>query len=194
MTHQDDSIRAFIAISLPGGVQRFLAGLQSDLKNRGITGSWPRADSMHLTLRFLGNIPSDQIEGIRESMLKAAQNSSPCILGASGIGVFPSVKKPRVIWSGIKGETHSLERIHRELEAALFRSIGLKKENRRFAPHFTLARVKKPVHPREMIQIMQAYQKTSSPEFKAGDIKLFKSELGPSGAQHALLFSIALGD
>ena len=184
-----DHIRAFIAVSLPEPVKFFLQNLQGELKKASVKASWPNPDALHLTLKFLGNVNIDKIDTIKACMKKAVKGISTHTLSSSGIGVFPSVKNARVIWSGIRGQTDLLEKIVIRLETFLFEDMGIKKENKRFSPHLTVARVKSPVSPKKMIRLLQEFKEFSSEDFWVSDIQLFQSELTSSGAIYKLIFS-----
>ncbi len=184
----NSQIRAFIAVSLPDAILGFLKGLQSEVRSKGFKASWPRVENMHLTLKFLGNIDVQKIPDIETAMSRAAGLSAKASLTASGIGVFPSVKRARVIWSGTRGQTDILAANFKVLEDHLVKEAGIQKEKKRFHPHFTLARIKKPVQGKQIVKLMQAYQNRESPEFFMSSIKLFQSELKSSGAVYTKLF------
>lgn len=189
MSDDRHHIRAFIAISLPEPIKFFLQTLQGELKKSGVKASWPNPGSLHLTLKFLGNVNIGEIDTINACMKKAVTGISTHTLFSSGIGVFPSVKNARVIWSGTRGQTDILEKIVTRLEVLLFEEMGIKKENKRFAPHLTLARVKSPVSPKIMIRLLQEFKDFCSEDFLVSDIQLFQSKLTSSGAIHKFIFS-----
>jgi 2'-5' RNA ligase len=183
-------IQAFIAISLPENVKVFLDDLQGQLRKSGIKASWPKPVTMHLTLKFFGNLNADKVGDIKACMGKAVTGIPVHSLFASGIGVFPSVKNTRIIWSGTRGQTDILEKLVDRLEHSLFKNMGIKKENRRFSPHLTMARIKQPIHPKIAIKLLQKFEKFHSNDFVVSDIKFFQSKLLSSGAIHKNLFSI----
>ena len=186
--------RAFIAVSLPDFVKAFLFELQTDLKKARIRASWPRPDTMHLTLKFLGDILPDQIPGIQKCMTESARViKDPITLSASGIGVFPSVKNTRIVWCGTQGQTHHLEKLALQLNSSLNDCFGLPMEKKRFSPHLTLARTKQKIPPRKMIGLMQALSGRHSEDFNISFIKLYKSKLTSSGAVHTEIFSASIG-
>lgn len=180
-------IRAFIAISLPGDIKHELRALQGQLRTSGIKASWVNPDAMHLTLKFLGDIKIYQIDAIKICMEKAVKNTPPPVLSASGLGGFPSVDKARVIWAGIDGQTEVIEKLATRLEGLLSES-GFGKEKRRYFPHLTLARIKKPVFSKQMV-VLKLRKKFRSNFFSAPDIILYQSELKSSGAVHKKIYS-----
>ena len=96
----DDNIRAFIAIELPDTIRTAILDVQKQLKP-GLKGiRWVPPKNIHLTLRFLGDIGSSGITAVKEAVLKAAGEASPFKLSAKGIGAFPGMNRPRVVWIG----------------------------------------------------------------------------------------------
>ncbi|MCP3872356.1 MAG: RNA 2',3'-cyclic phosphodiesterase [Desulfobacteraceae bacterium] len=192
MNDDKSTIRAFIAISLPKGTKSFLNDLQEQLRKSGIRASWPKPAAMHLTLKFLGNIKGHEIEAIKTCMTKSVKNIPKHTLFTSGIGVFPSVKRAKVIWSGIRGQTDILEKLENCLEKTLFGDMAIKIENKRFLPHLTLARIKQPIFPNKMDRLLQKFKDSRSSEFLISNITLFQSELKSSGAIYKSIFSAPL--
>ncbi|MBC2703156.1 RNA 2',3'-cyclic phosphodiesterase [Desulfobacula sp.] len=190
MNDDNSHIRAFIAISLPKEIKKKLHGLQEQLRKSGIKASWPKPETMHLTLKFFGNININKIDAVKTCMTKAVISVPIHTLYVSGIGVFPSVKKARVLWSGTKGQTNVLEKLVTRLEAVLFEDMGIEKENKSFSPHLTVARIKKSIFPKRMIKLIQEFKEFHSEDFFVSEIKFFQSELTPSGAIHKLIFSV----
>jgi 2'-5' RNA ligase len=151
---------------------------------------------MHLTLKFLGDIPCSRVQDINHSISAAVldfkkDNNSLSLL-IKEIGVFPSVKKSKIIWSGIQsdieGQTNRLEIIHYLLKSHL-KKIGLKKDKKRFSPHITLCRLKRPIPEKQTTQILEKHANIKSDSFLVNSITLFKSQLTSSGAIHTKLFS-----
>lgn len=132
----------------------------------------------------MGNIRPDQLGALETGMEKAVSGIPPHRLCASGLGVFPSVKHARVIWSGIRGEAQYLRPLVSALESLLFQSPGISKETKRFTPHLTLARVKPGTSPDRILSAVMAFQDFQTPDFSVPGISLFQSELSSSGAVH----------
>ncbi|MFO7885193.1 MAG: RNA 2',3'-cyclic phosphodiesterase [Desulfobacteraceae bacterium] len=180
-------IRTFIAVPLPEIIIVFLSKLQEEIKQKKIKASLTKVKTMHLTLKFLGDTPAEAIDRIKEVIRITGERNSSVSLGAGGIGVFPSVKKARVIFSGVKGETDRLENLHKELDQQLS-VLGFPRERKRFSPHLTLARIKKRQDPLKLIRLIKENQDQKTESFTAKTICLFKSELNPAGAVHTKLF------
>ncbi|WP_300457970.1 RNA 2',3'-cyclic phosphodiesterase [Desulfobacula sp.] len=189
MKNDTPHIRSFIAISLPNRINKWLQDLQTQLKKSGIKASWQRPATMHLTITFLGNVRLREIERIKNAMTQAVEGIPIHTMYASGIGVFPSIKNARVIWSGTKGQTDVLEKLATRLEDTLTRDLGFKREPGKFFPHLTLARIKKPVCAKTMARLLQAFKNIRSDDFSISEITLYQSKLTSSGAVHKFLFS-----
>lgn len=139
MSNQEEKWRLFVAIPLPSSVQDRLhdwcLGHQNDLKFR----KWVHPADYHITVQFLGDTSSAQVQPILESLRKAASGVAPFRLEAAGIGVFGRPLQPRVLWSGVQGELGALHHIQSRITAANA-ELGYVPEERPYAPHITLAR------------------------------------------------------
>ena len=180
------TIRAFIALELPPPVISMLGKVQEDLKSMGLRAKWVRPENIHLTLKFIGNINPGDIDIIGGAMMDAVEDFAAIDLVAGGVGVFPGIKRPRVIWVGLGGQIQSLFAMQRVLEDNLA-PLGFKKEKRPFKGHLTLGRFRQTVNPNTIRQIMREYANLYSEEFTARRIILFKSDLKPTGAVYSRL-------
>ena len=104
-------IRSFIAIDLPEATRHGLAAVQDYLKQSGAGVRWVKPSSIHLTLKFLGNILPAQVDDIAAATEQLVGDEPPLTLCAAGLGCFPSPRKPRVIWVGLRGEVERLANI-----------------------------------------------------------------------------------
>lgn len=186
------SIRAFIAIPLPGPVRHLLKELQFQLKKAGVKASWPGPDRFHLTLKFLGEISCHSIDQIQAVMDRFSGQYPELFLTAGSIGVFPKITKARVIWADVRGQTHRLKNLFCELDKELG-LFGIPGQTRPFSPHITLARIKRPVSSQMLAGVIQRCENIWSDEFCAGNMVLYKSTLSARGAIHTRLFRTTLG-
>ena len=180
------TIRTFIALELPPSVISLLEKVQEDLKSMRLRAKWVRPENIHLTLKFLGNINPGDIDKIGGAMIAAVDDFAGLTLVARGVGVFPGIKRPRVIWVGLGGQIQSLFTLQRVLEDNLA-GLGFKKEKNPFKGHLTLGRFRQTVNPNTIRQIMREYANLYSEEFTARRIILFKSDLKPTGAVYSQL-------
>lgn len=189
-----EPIRSFIAIELPDELKRALGQLESQLKTAQFSSvKWVDPDSIHLTLKFLGNIDADQTEAITRVMAESARGIPPFRLEIKGLGAFPNLKRVQVVWVGITGEIDKIAQLQQNLESNLAH-LGFTPEARSFTPHLTLARLRNQASPEERQRLGQLVASTS---FQAGIIKvasisLMKSQLAREGAIYSRLRSVDL--
>ncbi len=182
------SLRTFIALELPQNVLSFLESLQSKLKRDGVDIRWVQPQNIHLTLKFLGDIPFQKCSEIEMALEEAGQRSAPMALCVKGLGVFPGIKNPRVIWAGLGGETMALIDLQKRLESYLA-NLGIKKEKRSFKAHLTLGRAKHKIHPDRLSAAIEQSMTFVPMNFKAEHLVFFRSELKPTGAVYTRLYT-----
>lgn len=180
------TIRTFIALELPPAVINLLREVQQELKRLKLGARWVRPENIHLTLKFLGDINPDDIGRIGDAMIGAAADIPPLTLSVRQIGVFPGIKRPRVIWIGLGGNIQELLALQGRLETELD-TLGFPREKRAFKAHLTLGRIKQAANPDVIGRMMRQYASLSSEEFTCDQVTLFKSDLKPSGAVYTKL-------
>ncbi|HUV51390.1 MAG TPA: RNA 2',3'-cyclic phosphodiesterase [Anaerolineae bacterium] len=186
-----DIIRAFIGFELPEKIRSFISSIQEDLKSNKLDARWVQVKNIHLTLKFLGNINEEDAQRVGKAIFKSAADHAPISLAAKGIGAFPDINRPNVLWVGIKGQIDMLIQLQKSLEDQL-EKIGFSRENRPFKGHLTLARVKKQLDRTKLITAIKKYKELESEPFIADNIILFKSDLKSNGAVYTKLISISL--
>ena len=137
-----ETIRSFIALELSGQVREELARIIGILKGSGADVKWMKPGSIHLTLKFLGNIPPEKAHEISDRLKDIAVNARPYSLTLDGIGVFPGWGYARVIWVGIGEGSLETSRLAGEIDKAMVEE-GFEKEKRAFSPHLTLGRIRR---------------------------------------------------
>lgn len=180
-------IRTFIALDLPPAVQESLEHLCLDLQRTGAAVSWVKPGRIHVTVKFLGNVPTDRIDAISDALLRSVAGTKPFRLRPAGCGAFPSMKKMRIVWVGLQGDLDPLKTLQRQVEDVMA-SLGFNREDRAFKPHLTLGRVKgaKNIHAlQEALLDRQGFQLEA---FDVTEAVLYKSELRPEGARYTPLF------
>ena len=195
MPHNPEEIRSFIAIELPEEAKRGLAKLRSDLERTEHSFvKWVEPGAIHLTLKFLGNIPFKQVAEVTKAMKEAAQGISPFQLEISGLGAFPNLKQPRVLWVGIGGEVNELSRLQQNIDSALAH-LGFTREERSFTPHLTLARIRQGASPGERKSFGELVVSTrfeNKYRIAVTAINLMRSQLTPAGAIYTCLALVEL--
>ena len=180
------TIRTFIALELPASIIELLDNVQQEIKSLALRARWVRTENIHLTLRFLGDIDPGHVDRIDEAIHKAAEGFAPFTLALKGVGFFPGIKRPRVIWAGLGGQIRLLIQLQRKLADSLA-AIGFPNEKRPFKGHLTLGRIREAVNPDTIRQVIEIYSDLGSEEFTVGRVALFQSDLKPTGAVYTRL-------
>lgn len=189
-----EQIRSFIAIELPDEVKQKLGEFEARLKSSQMPWvKWVDPNSIHLTLKFLGDIDIDKIDEITGAMQESARGVSPFSLEVKEVGVFPDIRRPRVAWVGLKGDLNKLLKLQKDLEANL-EVLGFAPEGRDFTPHLTLARLQDRATPDERLAFGKLIARSS---FEAGNINvesisLMRSQLTRAGAIYTRISSVEL--
>jgi len=190
-----EQIRSFIAIELPDDLRAGLAQLQDRLKEGNQPPvKWVDPNSIHLTLKFLGNIAVDKIGEITKAMEKAAQEIPPFQLKVKDLGVFPNLRRVQVAWVGINGEIDKLSHLQQRIELNLA-PLGFARESRPFVAHLTLARLRDRASPDERQKFGQLIINTELEAvytIKVDSINLMRSQLTREGAIYSQISSVRL--
>jgi 2'-5' RNA ligase len=184
-------IRSFIAIDLPKETRKTLAAIQEQLKQSRARVRWVRANSIHLTLKFLGDIHPGQVDDIAAVTAQVVRNEPLLTLCAAGLGAFPNQRNPRVIWVGIDGEVKRLTHIQTRLEHDLV-PLGFARERRGFRVHLTLGRVRDKRNRQALIDAMAELKIPEFDSFDVTEIILYKSDLRLTGAIYTKLHRMSL--
>lgn len=184
-------MRAFIAIEIPDAVKQEMAEAQEKLKHSGVEAGWTRPGGIHLTLKFLGEVPEARIEEVKAALTAAAEGKSGFLLEVSGAGAFPNVRNPRVAWMGIAGDIEKLTALQSSVERAMT-GIGFEPEERKFAPHLTLGRIKFAKSRDAWQKALDSIKDVRLPEFDVAAVSLMKSDLKPSGAVYTEIAKVGL--
>ncbi|MCC6503092.1 MAG: RNA 2',3'-cyclic phosphodiesterase [Deltaproteobacteria bacterium] len=183
-------MRTFVAIKLPSEVTELLRTIQASL-NRGLKGtSWVRPESIHLTLKFLGEIDDAKVRDVAAGLEKAAEGFRPFSLEVGGVGAFPNARAPKVVWAGIK-ECAELTKLQKSVDERLS-IIGFEAETRPFTPHLTLCRIKSAEDGRALGRLIAGLGEQAKASFTVNSFVFMKSVLKPQGAVHTDIKEFAL--
>jgi 2'-5' RNA ligase len=185
-------IRAFLAIELPESLREGLAQVQGELKRSRADVRWVAPGNIHLTLKFFGNVPDNEIDGLAAAAREAAAETAPLQLRVTVAGAFPSPTAPRVVWLGLGGDVAPLTQLFYRLEKA-FADLGYPPEGRAFNPHLTLGRVKSPANRDKLAKLLAQLPPVDWPPFEVKELTLFQSILSPKGSTYTPLAVILLG-
>ena len=190
------SLRLFVALEPPDPVRRRLAAVQGELRSAGGRHSdevrWVAPDRMHLTLQFLGEVPEERLDAVRDAVARAAAASLPLRLEVRGAGGFPSARRPRAIWGGVAGDLDGLQALVLELGRALG-PLGFPAGGRAFTPHFTFGRSRDGRGAAGLGGAIAAAADAEPVPWRAGEVVLFRSHLGPGGSRYEALLRAPLG-
>ncbi len=183
-------MRTFIAVPLPPECRQMLEQIQAKLRSSGADVRWVSVSSIHLTLKFLGEIDPAAV-GPLAGALRTASASHTCFtLRIHGVGAFPNVRSPKVVWCGVDGEIQRLQQLRAAVEQTCT-ELKFPPEERDFHPHLTLGRVQG----KRNLQRLQDYIKIDfglECPIHVERYEIFKSTLAPRGAIYEVLDSIAL--
>ena len=147
--------------------------------------SWSRAESIHLTLKFFGNIEQDHVERLSAAASRASHRYSPFQIGLGESGIFPPRGAPRVLWIGVNDPSGQLTNIQQQFENECARE-GFPKEERVFRPHLTLARIRNPQGSRRLAEIHKGLE-FKPVVFSVSELLLFRSELSSEGSKYTII-------
>jgi RNA 2',3'-cyclic 3'-phosphodiesterase len=184
-------IRAFIAITPPETLQQAFANAQGALQRLSLPFRWVKPAQVHLTLRFLGDVAPEAIDPIAQAMQRAVATLTPFALAIQGMGCFPNLARPRVLWMGIHASHDMLLQLHQRLDAELA-ALGFTPEARPFRPHLTLARGQQRVDSRHLATVLHAYHGQHFGDMLVERVQLMQSQLHRDGAVYTMLRSVTL--
>jgi 2'-5' RNA ligase len=190
-----DHFRLFIAIGLPGEVRERIAALQREWQThlRGNPVRWTPVEQIHLTLRFLGNVPSAAVPELEVALRRACRDAAGFELSAGGCGCFPHARQPRVLWVTVRGDVERLAALQTRVvrETQSWGEI----EAREFRAHLTIGRVTgaPPPAPGEISRCAQTLSESELGQWRVNEVLLMRSELSPQGATHTVLAKAPLG-
>jgi RNA 2',3'-cyclic 3'-phosphodiesterase len=188
----DQTYRTFIGIELPPEIRHRIKEHVDQLRAAfpQVRASWSREDNLHLTLKFLGEIPVTRIDALSKACSEAIKQIEPFELTIRGCGSFPPHGKPKVLWIGIEdadaeAQATRLHQLHTAIEDSCA-GHGFEREARSYHPHLTIARIREAKDSRALAEHHR--QTDFAPQtFSVSEVVVFRSELGSSGSKHSAL-------
>jgi len=189
-------VRTFIAIELDETINAALTDLQEQLKAKVPRGSvrWVRPQGIHLTLKFLGDVPANRIEEIERALTQACAGFPAFSFSVGELGCFPNPRRPRVVWVGVQEESGTLKRLQKAVEDGM-EKLGFAPEGRRFHAHLTLGRTQRRASSSDVRRLGQLVSEANIGELgqmEARAVSLIKSDLKPTGAVYTQLAAARL--
>src|SRR5260370_6428498 len=186
-------MRLFVALEIPSTVRENLAALLNSLRAISPQTRWVRPENLHVTLKFIGEVPDTKLAAIR-SALAGARSDQAVKLGCRRLGFCPNEKHPRVFWAGIEASPN-LKGLAADIDRAT-EKLGIPREQRPFSPHMTLARFEPPGLPEKLRSAIQENAGRDFGSLRTNKFHLIESKLKSSGAEYTTVesFSFASSD
>ncbi len=182
-------IRSFIAIDLAAPVGTAIGVLQHELAGTQADVRWVRADGMHVTLKFLGAVEAPHLERVHTALANALQTQPALHVRAHGVGAFPSLRRPRVLWVGLQAQ--GLGELAACVDSAVA-PLGFAAERRAFTPHITLGRVNSMRGWKAVAAHLEAHVDDDFGTCTVDAVTIFRSTLRPTCAVYTPLWTIPL--
>lgn len=182
-------IRVFFAISIPEELREKLVLVQETLKTKCHSIKWVKRENVHLTLKFIGEIPEDKLAGLSIILKNVADRHSSFLAVAEGIGSFPTIKNPKVIWAGIKEGHEQIANISRDIEEKA-KKIGFAAEEKPFTSHITIGRVNQKDRrekSQELTEGLSALSGWKGGPMKVNSLLLMSSILKREGSEYTIV-------
>ena len=184
-------MRLFLAINLPPSERRAIRDATSPMRDAARGVSWVTEDRLHLTLKFLGEQPERVVEPLREVLLDVAARAPATRLELAGLGAFPNLRDPHVVWLGV-GRDPKLELLHHDIESVCAR-LGYEEDGRAFRPHITLGRVRGRLSGEAARALSDAARRVEyRGAVEATSFEVMSSRLTPSGPNYSVVATIPL--
>jgi 2'-5' RNA ligase len=180
-------MRVFLAIDVPSEIRQRLAAIQDQLRPSSTAARWVATDSVHITLKFLGETPEERREDIDNAL--TGLTWLPMSIAVRGIGFFPGVRSPRILWAGV--ECPTMEGLASEVDTRLVQA-GFDSENRAFRAHLTLARTKESRLENALVKAAEPHREMEFGTFVTNRFYLYQSTLKQGGSVYTKLKEYAL--
>jgi 2'-5' RNA ligase len=180
-------IRSFLAFELPLDIKEIVARVSGEIRRSPLNVRWVRVDNIHLTVIFMGTINMGDVVNIGTEVEAVCSRYSSFDVSLKEMGVFPNKRNPRVIWLGLDGDLERMSHFRDSLQKQLG-PFGIKEEKRRFRPHLTLGRFRKPQKGKSHLnEFIMRYGDLISPVCPLNELTLFQSTLSPKGSEYTKL-------
>ena len=185
------ALRLFLTINIPPHARETVVSIQNRFKTLDLNASWVRPENIHLTLKFLGDTPSERVTGIRICVSETVKSYPVFKVALDGAIVFPNLKKPRFLWIDLKDPYNHLIILQEKIDAKMGQ-LGFPREKKKFNPHLTLGRIKHPKgNVRGVFENLKREVDSIPPIdadfFQVGFVRLVHSELTPGGSIYTIL-------
>ncbi|MDY6905605.1 MAG: RNA 2',3'-cyclic phosphodiesterase [Thermodesulfobacteriota bacterium] len=191
MGYNSRSNRLFLAFDLPGDVAGAVSEIQQQIREHGLNIKWVSRRNLHLTVKFLGDVSPDGTKQVKAAALSAVRGLPPVAVRVKGVGVFPDMRRPRVLWVGLSGDVAMLTHCHDRLDEQLEKA-GFERDQRRFNAHITMGRIKGRVDTKQLATALEPFFDFQAGAFAMDRLVLYKSDLQPAGPVYTKIETFAL--
>jgi 2'-5' RNA ligase len=183
-------MRSFIAINLDDSLRNEVDRATAGLKSGNWDVKWVSPANLHITLKFLGEIPEDDLQGIREILLSIVPHHESFAFKLKGVGIFPDKRRPRIVWIDLL-ESEKLIKLQEKVDNTLV-TIGFKREDRPFSPHLTIGRIRSSAGKESLLRAVETLKDKDFGNIGVNKVSLMKSDLKPGGAQYMTIAEFSL--
>jgi 2'-5' RNA ligase len=184
------TIRTFVAVPIPGSVRERIGAFTAPLRRLDADIKWVQSESLHFTLKFLGDVDPGRIGEIGDAAGAVVSGFPAFVLALGGTGCFPNPKRPSVLWIGAMDGAAALAGLAGSVEAAL-EALGFEREKRPFSAHLTIGRVRSPRGVARTLEAMAGSGFAAGP-FRVDTVHVMRSDLQRTGAVHTPLQTLKL--
>lgn len=184
-------MRLFVAIALSDPVRSALDKFQTRMRGECDSVRWIPSHQLHLTVKFLGDVPDREVNGVSEALKRATASAAPFEMGVSGCGCFPERGPVRIVWAGTVEETGAMKNCARQVDTELERA-GFPRERRPFSPHITMGRVRDDRSGGRLRSAIEGSSLEGGVD-SIGSLTLMSSVLSPKGPTYTAVCKVNLG-
>lgn len=185
--------RTFIGVDIGDAIRGSAAALVKELSKTGAAVKWVTPESMHVTLLFLGEVDDRELHSVCKAVKAAAEREPPFSLRVSGLGAFPTPRRPKVLWAGITDGADPLRRLHAGLEERMLELGCYRTEERGYNPHLTLGRVTGDADALTIAAEIPKRQAWQGGRFAVDEVLVFSSEMDRGGPVYTVVGRAPLG-
>jgi 2'-5' RNA ligase len=174
-------LRTFVALELGGSVISKARALQQVFEPTGAEVNWVEAANMHLTLKFLGDVPDIETADVCRVVAQATAEIEPFEIVFRGVGAFPDLDRPKTLWIGVDHGLEELRELHAAVDESLHRELGFGRENRNFTPHLTVGRIRHAPDLPQVAELLASLAEYDADLATVDEATIFASYLGRNG-------------
>ena len=179
-------IRTFVAVPTSSTLQKRAAYLIDRLRCSDANVNWMKPDNLHLTIKFIGDVPNTEVSQVCQAVGTAVGSHGPFAVSYEGMGAFPNCERPKVIWLGVTQGSERLMQLHASVDNSLC-DLGILPERRPYQPHLTVGRLRRPVPSPQLGELMAQYEEFSAGTVVVKELLVMASFLGRGGPTYDVM-------